>query len=379
MQQDTTCPDCAAYRAEGARFCGTCGRPLGPGCDSVRRAPASVASKIKVATALLAGIVLAMEAGFLIAGFGSVWNWCDGHSMKVLGLVPHLVVLTTIDGTALKIAWLLIAAAVLGSLAVVAWRTWRSVRSDSEHASDAVARSDLYAVGAVFGATLVIDIALSLIMAAFGESITVPDGMATGTDPEALLDFADAAVWEEVISRLVPMGIPMAVIAFASRRDRPWRMLLGGFGISRSVLVLIAISALMFGFAHSSGWGLTKVAPTFASGLLFGYLYAKVGIHASIAVHFLTDYMAVVAYSEIMPAMLIMSLALLAFIVLGAICMALHLISAKGKLERLRTLPTWMPDEENSLSSRGRERRAESSDFDSMIQFPRYPDSLRIA
>ena len=65
----------------------------------------------------------------------------------------------------------------------------------------------------------------------------------------------------------------------------------GGFRIGPLEAFFITGSALMFGLAHVAGWDLWKALPTFVAGLGFGYLFLKVGIHASILLHFAFDYL----------------------------------------------------------------------------------------
>jgi len=71
-----------------------------------------------------------------------------------------------------------------------------------------------------------------------------------------------------------------------------WGYILGGgFKIGPLEAFFIVGSALMFGLAHVAGWDLWKALPTFVAGLGFGYLFLKVGIHASILLHFAFDYL----------------------------------------------------------------------------------------
>ena len=117
-----------------------------------------------------------------------------------------------------------------------------------------------------------------------------------------MMILSNASVWEEVTMRLFLLGIPLFIIRSFSREGyrsgfeaisrRGWRFreLLGGSGrFDVWSVSLILLTAGMFGFAHL-GWGVWKVLPTFASGLLFGYLFVRVGLHGAIVVHFLIDY-----------------------------------------------------------------------------------------
>ncbi len=104
---------------------------------------------------------------------------------------------------------------------------------------------------------------------------------------------AEASVFEEVSGRVVLIGLPLVFIKLLSGKkvdDRWWKYLLGGTGeIGRVELLLILFSGSMFGLAHL-GWGPWKVVPTVVHGFMFGYLFVKVGLHASICMHFLFDY-----------------------------------------------------------------------------------------
>jgi hypothetical protein len=102
---------------------------------------------------------------------------------------------------------------------------------------------------------------------------------------------ADASVWEEISGRVVLIGIPMFIYhSLKDGKGAQWRQLVGGTGtFGNGEFFFILLSSTLFGLAHL-GWGPWKVLPTFVHGLLFGYLFVKVGLHASIAMHFLFDY-----------------------------------------------------------------------------------------
>lgn len=299
----------------------------------------------------IAAVLLIAEFCYMIGGTFTVLDWCDYSTVSILGLVPHLVVLTTISGTALKIAWILIEASVILSLALMAYQTWRAVSEEGE-IDERIARTPLYNVGFMFAAMIAANIVIMLISSALGEPIRVPEGMESGNTPDSLFGFADAAVWEEVISRLVPIGIPMAIAGLILKK-KGWAIdVLGGFGLSKLAVALIVISSLMFGFAHMSGWGFSKVAPTFVTGLMMGWLYCRFGIHASIAFHFLTDYLGVISYTslQIPVALITLVVMVLGFAALGLIVYRLRTIR-----EDIGALPAWVPDQESSFCRRGRD------------------------
>ena len=111
---------------------------------------------------------------------------------------------------------------------------------------------------------------------------------------EQLFMFADASVWEEILSRTLMLGVPLMIYHLLQRRtDKPvWRYLAGGkFEIDNAVFVLVCIQALVFALAHVASWDLWKVLPTTISGIAFGYLFLKRGVWAAIMLHFTFDYL----------------------------------------------------------------------------------------
>ena len=115
---------------------------------------------------------------------------------------------------------------------------------------------------------------------------------------DQLFMFADASVWEEILSRTLMLGVPLLIYhAIQQRSDKPiWRYLVGGeFKIENAAFVLMFIQALVFALAHVSGWDLWKVLPTTISGMAFGYLFLKRGLWAAIMLHFTFDYLGMTA------------------------------------------------------------------------------------
>lgn len=61
--------------------------------------------------------------------------------------------------------------------------------------------------------------------------------------------------------------------------------------MNNTAVFFIIVSAAIFSYAHLDGWDAFKLAPTFVTGLALGYLFVKYGVHASIMLHFLIDYL----------------------------------------------------------------------------------------
>ncbi|MEF8874266.1 MAG: type II CAAX endopeptidase family protein [Candidatus Thermoplasmatota archaeon] len=109
---------------------------------------------------------------------------------------------------------------------------------------------------------------------------------------ERIYSLTRAVVWEEIVVRVVFIGVPMAVFAAVKGREGLRGYLLGGFDFkSRLPVILILISSLMFAMAHVPGWDLYKIPTSFAAGLAFGYLFVKDGLHSAIMLHFFWNFM----------------------------------------------------------------------------------------
>jgi hypothetical protein len=124
-----------------------------------------------------------------------------------------------------------------------------------------------------------------------GSAIDIPN---LPTDlGQSILLYTNAGVWEEFVSRVLLMGVPMVVIAAIKHYRNPLRYLLGGFGINKMTIALILVSSTFFAIGHLDGWGWNKIPLVLIGGIIMGWLYARFGLHACIVFHCLTDLMSV--------------------------------------------------------------------------------------
>lgn len=99
-----------------------------------------------------------------------------------------------------------------------------------------------------------------------------------------------AGVNEELLFRVLYVGVPMMVVAFILHREKNcWQYLFGGFGMSKAAVAAILFSSILFGLAHYDGWGWAKIPGTLFSGILFAYVYAEYGLYACIIMHTAND------------------------------------------------------------------------------------------
>jgi hypothetical protein len=164
----------------------------------------------------------------------------------------------------------------------------------------------IFTVGQMFMAIFFFDIVYAMLIETGGADPNVP-AFEELELWENLYGFLNASVWEEIAGRVLLIGVPFLFIrVIVSIRDgtsdrylgdmiptlkKTLRLLWGGHGRFTPIVVgLIVFSSMMFGFAHMPGWDVYKVLPTAVSGLGFGYLYVKKGLHAAILLHFMFDY-----------------------------------------------------------------------------------------
>ncbi|MDR3282187.1 MAG: CPBP family intramembrane metalloprotease [Candidatus Methanoplasma sp.] len=327
------CSRCDEYAGRGARFCGECGRdlavnplfnlggrPLFTGC---------------VIAAIASLVLVLVEAACLVANAPAVFGLTGKWSYPLILLAPNTVQVYTMSGVVLQAFWVFIVAALVASAAYALAKFYGDFSKAREKGTESpVENSSFLWVSVLFMATTFFSIAYGLIIAMFGLSVDA-SWLDDYTDREMMFLLADASVWEEVISRVLLVGVPMAVLTlFLAKPSQAPRCLLGGFGMSRAAVVLILASALVFGYAHNDGWGIEKIIPSMAAGVSFGYLYVRFGLYASILMHFLTDYLSAPQWLGL-DALYVMFIILL--LVLGLACFAYVL---KGlRLQKLKGLP----------------------------------------
>lgn len=109
-----------------------------------------------------------------------------------------------------------------------------------------------------------------------------------------MLQLLHASVYEELIVRVLFLGIPLFLV-YKLKGDKisPLRIFGGGFKIGKWEIVFLLLSSVIFGLAHLTSWGIWKVIPALVAGLALGYLFLRYGIFASISLHFINDYLSI--------------------------------------------------------------------------------------
>lgn len=329
------CPECGRYRSVGTLFCGNCGRPLRPGpayiSDVKGNGPVfwiSLAAMLFVTVFLVVGL-----ATILINSF-NVFSYAADITYGLLILVPYPYVFLWFSGIGSQMYWIFLVAAVVLSFAQLAWEMYsKHVNRGPDGGARGLEDTSAYWIGLLWPSTIAIQVAIILLMMSGGSSLPSFD---TSDDKYWMFALASASVWEEVITRLLIIGLPLGIMALATKKERPLRYLLGGFGVNKASMVLIIASSLLFGYGHYDGWGVIKILPSFIFGLAAGYLYCKYGLYASILLHFVNDYMQSFLWLGLDASLFsILVIALLGLGVVTTVVLAVKGVSfAKGFMER---------------------------------------------
>ena len=329
------CIYCAQYEKEGYEFCGKCGKPLNPGKAQGPSGPPDVTRLGPMIAMPFVIILLVLELGMCLVYAPEAWSVVAGNTYNILMLLPMVTVVGTMTGTTAQIVWVLLLISVLASAAVFIYQSLPMFKPDKNGDTSRAERTPLYWLCILWGPLTILELIIIGISVALGADFVPPDL------PETIGELAfiacDAAVWEEVIARILPIGIPMAIIAACYGRKDFLRYLLGGCGISRLSVVLIVLSSLVFGFAHMEGWGLAKVIPTFLAGLVMGYLFVRFGVHASIMFHFITD--AIMMFMASNGLSILVSSLMILILIASVICIPALFRNLKAGAENAKNIP----------------------------------------
>ncbi|MCL2712350.1 MAG: CPBP family intramembrane metalloprotease [Methanomassiliicoccaceae archaeon] len=296
--------------------------------------------------ALLAGIILLMICVPVL--FFEIYTafWASSEILPVIGnyslgiiiLAPSPVILFRVEGIFALLYYLFILFSVTASFILLMYGSGKifvkkfceddaqyneggekivSRNDPSLKIAAAVKEMPLYTIVTIFAATVSFNVILNaFIVSSGGEPYVPPPSDPAWIDQYLLIN---ASVWEEILSRVLVIGAPMAALGLMLREKGSIERLFGGFGMSREALVFILISAVWFSYAHLSGWDMFKMIPTFVTGLALGYLFVKYGLYASIMLHFIVNYLSSLGWVMGSVGTLMSSLFLLAVTAIGVV------------------------------------------------------------
>jgi hypothetical protein len=343
------CPHCGRGVPSDAVFCPFCGRgmsapgPVPPQYQynpyqpygnqygypyNSSYQPVSESENLRTAARWIASVVvfvLLLVVSFnvivLVWGIGQVLPNVAGHSAYLFIITPWLVDILRISDAEISIYFLFLVVAIVASFV---WMLKKSLHKFAHELTFQIhdeGHSPLYMISTLFFAVIAFNILFYIAIGFFGSSPSVP-GQAADLW-QILYSYAQASVWEEVITRVLLLGVPLLLIAIATNKvkDPKHYILGGGFQLGKTELTLLVFSSAMFGLAHSFNWDIYKVLPAFIAGMAMGYLFLKFGLYAAIMFHFFTDYlsMSLSIWPDNLGLELAIGLMMLVFIAVGVI------------------------------------------------------------
>lgn len=310
-----TCDRCKECQAKGNRFCIYCGEKLDPlygegctHCDECRRNGdrycrycgksltesenplLTIGFVVGFVTALIAAAILTFEYAVAIWGIPLVFPNLADNDVTLIIIVPKIITIATFSGIPAQIYYILLIIALAICLGYYFYRAYGPLVKLKNGDNKSIRNTAFFEVPVLFCTLLFWELAFVLILTYCDIPV---NGLPDRETWKWMFGLLEAPVWEEIITRVLMIGVPMMLIALIRDQEgsSSLKYLFGGFGFNRPAMVLIFFSAFMFGAGHLNNWGAWKFFPTFVFGLIAGYLFCRYGVYATIVIHFLTDYL----------------------------------------------------------------------------------------
>jgi len=309
------CPRCKEYSEIGQPFCGACGRRLGgvvnnnsPGYGPAPGGYYPVPSKpglgfveiILLIACVGLMIVAVLQTVIMLVNFVDVYSFLSDKMFSLFVIIPFPHTIFSIQEFALQVYWVLLVMIIVVCVIIALCEFTEKTRNFKDLAKPGATENTavFWVAVSLCATTLIAEIVVLLTLSA-GSNVNTPD---FGSQVEQLFEFANAAVWEELISRLLYIGVPMVIISLiVTRKKESLRCIIGGFEMSKTAIIFIIISSIIFGLAHYPGWGdqIWKVIEIAISGLFFGYIFVRFGLYATILLHFVNDYLSAIEWMSV--------------------------------------------------------------------------------
>jgi hypothetical protein len=298
-------------------------------------------------------ILMALNLAIAVWGIDLVLPHMDKH-ISLFIITPFIVSIANLTGPAFMGYYIFLVAALAACFAWMIYKSIGPLTDELRIRYPKKGHSPLYTMGTVLFAVLTFNVAYYFVVRALGATTSTPS-FSTQELWQLIYGYAQASVWEEIVSRVLLIGIPLLLIDGLLKQRNPehrtkkvWRYILGGgFTIGRKEAVLMVFSSAMFGAAHVFSWDLYKILPAAIGGLAFAYLFLKLGLYASVMMHFATDFMTVPlnVWPDSTGVASVVGLLVLAWLALGVPYLVLYFSKGMGWLLGRRIWPDLPPQE----------------------------------
>ena len=276
------CPQCGRSCNPGSRYCGYCGSGLAYENTKSRD---SLTTILLVATIFVV-FILIVELICLFAKTPDVLDFLGGVSFRLYFMLVDSHV-TILSGWTLQAYWIVVVVSIAASSM---YALYRFVNASMKKEKTEPENTGMFWVSNSICFSLFFALIISIVLSILGQEMTTP--FDDRTDVEMMFLSANAAMWEELLSRALIIGVPMALASLVvTKKASALKCLFGGFDFSLFAVILVVLSSVLFGLAHS-GWDQTwKIVQTGVLGLFLGYVFVRFGLYASILLHFITNYL----------------------------------------------------------------------------------------
>ena len=276
------CPQCGRYCNADSRYCGYCGC----GLVNENTQKKDLFSPFLLCATMFVVFVLIVELICLLAKTPDILDLLGDSSFGLYYMLIDSHV-TVLSGWSLQAYWIVIVISIVASSTYALYRfinaLMKKEKTEPEH-------TGMFWVSNSICFSLFFTLMLTIILLILGQDMTSP--FDDTSDTELMFLSANAALWEEILSRVLIIGVPVALVSIViTKKASAFKCLFGGFEFSLFAVALIILSSILFGLAHS-GWDQTwKIVQTGVMGLLLGYVFVRFGLYASILLHFITNYL----------------------------------------------------------------------------------------
>ncbi len=206
-------------------------------------------------------------------------------------ITPFYVHLFYLDGSGFQAWHILILGILVAGFAQAIhglWKKWLSRPNQIAVSLTAPGKADssLEGIAKLFMASMSFSFIYFLFLYVIGVEMRTPNFDSLST-PHLIYVLFSASVFEELISRVLLIGVPLVFLGILLKWKQPHRKILGGgLDLTPMTFALIAISATIFAFAHVGGWDYWKVPQVLIPGFALGWAFVRYGLHASMLIHF---------------------------------------------------------------------------------------------
>ena len=282
------CNHCHENKERGFTFCDQCGQYL-VNLEFGKKKPSFVWNAFSIGAifcAVVTGLVVLLEMIGLLAASPTIISDLAHEGLSLFYITPEVRQLIYIEGTGLQLFFvfeMVIAIILIGILAYETYNTYKK----SNNNPTSLLRTPLVEASTLNALVLVVHYITILIVIALGMDIGDIDIEVNSISIASLLN---ASIYEEFLCRVLMLGLPIAIVQYVKDKKKDsYKSLIGRVEYEHWMILFVIFSSFMFGAAHLSGWNAWKFFPTFAFGIVAGYLFLKHGIWASVFIHFFTD------------------------------------------------------------------------------------------